>query len=66
MSIKEIPALVEKAKIMKSPKSSSRVVKPQIVGGPSRSEPIYENKNKSYYRPQFFRSEGPTHFSITT
>ena len=59
MSIRDFPALVEKAKVVESLKSSSRISKPQ-VGGPSRSTPKYEDKKKPYSRPQSFRSGGPT------
>ena len=59
MSIRDFPALVEKAKVVESLKSSSKLAKPQ-VGGPSRSTPKYEDKKKPYSRPQSFRSGGPT------
>ena len=59
MSIRDFPVLVEKAKVVESLKSSSRLSKPQ-VGGPSRSTPKYEDKKKPYSRPQSFRSGGPT------
>jgi len=38
MSIKEFPALVEKAKVMENLKNSSKVDKPWMVGGPSKSK----------------------------
>jgi len=59
MSIRDFLALVEKAKVVESLKSSSRLAKPQ-VGGPSRSTPKYEDKKKPYSRSQYFRSGGPT------
>jgi len=59
MSIRDFPALVEKAKLVESLKSSRRLAKPQ-VRGPSRSTPKYEDKKKPYSKPQSFRSGGPT------
>ena len=58
MSIRDFPALVEKAKVVESLKSSSRLAKPQ-VGGPSKSMPKYEDRKKSYFRPQSYSSERP-------
>jgi len=60
MSIRELPALVEKAKMVESLKSSRRAIRPQMVGGPSRSTPKYEDKKTPYSRPQSFRSGGST------
>jgi len=56
MSIREFPTLVEKAKVVKILKSSSRAIGPQMVGGPSRSTPKYEDKKKPYSKPQSFKS----------
>ena len=39
MSIREFPTLLEKAKVVESLKSSSRAIRPQMVGGTSRSTP---------------------------
>jgi len=58
MSIREFPALVEKAKMLENLKNSGKVVKPQIVRGPSKSIPRYEDKKKPYSRPQSFSSGG--------
>ena len=58
LSIREFPALVEKAKMVENLKNSSKVAKPQMVGGPSKSRPRYEDKKKPYSRPQYFSSGG--------
>jgi len=59
MSIRNFPALVEKAKVVDSLKSSSRLAKP-LVGGPSnKSMPKYEDRKKPYFRPQSYSSGRP-------
>jgi len=58
MSIRDFPALVEKAKVVESLKNSSRLAKPQ-VGGPSKSIPKYEDRKKPYFRPQSYNSGKP-------
>jgi len=58
LPIREFPALVEKAKVVENLKNSSKVTKPQMVGGPSKSRPRYEDKKKPYSRPQSFNSGG--------
>jgi len=60
MSIRNFPALMEKAKVVESMKSNSRAIRPQMVRGPSISTPKYEDKRKPYFIPQSFRSGGPT------
>jgi len=55
MSIRDFPALVEKAKVVEILKSSSRLAKPQ-VGGPSKSMPKYEDRKKPYFGPQSYTS----------
>jgi len=64
MSIRDFPALVEKAKVVESLKNISRLAKPQ-VGGPSKSMPKYEDRKKPYFRPQSYRrpnSQSPPSF----
>ena len=58
MSIREFSVLVEKAKVVENLKNSGKVVKPQMVGGPSKSRPRYEDKKKPYSRPQSLSSGG--------
>jgi len=58
MSIRDFPALVEKAKVVERLKNSSRLAKPQ-VGGPSKSMPKYEDKKKPYFIPQSYSSGRP-------
>ena len=58
LSIREFPALGEKAKVVESLKNSSKVAKPQMIGGPSKSRPRYEDKKRPYSRPQSFSSGG--------
>jgi len=43
LSIREFSVLVEKAKVVENLKNSGKVVKPQMVGGPSKSRPRYED-----------------------
>ena len=62
MSIRDFPALVEKAKVVESLKNSSKLAKPQ-VGGPSKSMTKYEDKKKHYFRPQSYSSERPSSHS---
>jgi len=50
MFISEFLALVEKAKVVEGPQ----------VEGPSRSKPKYGDKMERYYRPQSYRSGGPS------
>ena len=57
-SIREFPALVEKANMVENLKNSGKVVKPQMVGGHFKSRPRYENKKKPYSRPQSFGGGG--------
>ena len=59
MSIIDFPPLVEKAKVVESLKSSSRLAKPQ-VGGPSKSMPKYEDRKKPYFRPQSYSCGRPS------
>jgi len=54
LSIREFPALVEKAKVVENLENNGKVVKPQMVGGPSKSRPRYEDKKKPYSRTQSF------------
>jgi len=58
LSIREFPALMEKAKVVENLKNSGKVVKPLMVGGPSNSRLRYEDKKKSYSRLQCFSSGG--------
>ena len=58
LSIREFPALVEKAKVVENLKNSGKVVKPQTVGGPSKSRLRYEDRNKPYSKPQSFSGGG--------
>ena len=48
-------SIMEKTKVVESLKISSRLAKPQ-VGGPSKSMPKYEDRKKSYFRPQSYSS----------
>jgi len=59
MSIRDFLALVEKAKVVESLKSTSRLPKPQ-VRGPSKSMPKYEDRKKPYLRPQSYSSGRPS------
>ena len=68
MSIRDFLALVEKAKVVESLKSSSKLAKHQ-VGGPSKSMPKYEDRKKPYFRPQFYssgrtNSQSPPNFKV--
>ncbi|XP_068504045.1 uncharacterized protein [Phaseolus vulgaris] len=58
MSIRDFHALVEKEKVVKSLKNSSKLAKPQ-VGGPSKRMPKYEDKKKLYFIPQSYSSGRP-------
>jgi len=58
MSIRDFLATVEKAKVVESLKSSSRLAKPQ-VRGPSKNMPKYEDRKKPYFRPQSYSSGRP-------
>ena len=56
MSIRDFPALVEKAKVVESLKNSSRLAK----GGPSKRMPKYEDRKKPYFKPQSYSSGRPS------
>jgi len=58
MSIRDFSALVEKAKVVENLNNSSKVAKPQMVGGPFKSKSRYEDKKKPYSRSQSFSSGG--------
>ena len=49
---------MEKTKVVENLKSISKVVKPHMVGRPSKSKQRYEDKKKPYSRPHSFISEG--------
>jgi len=56
----EIPCSSGEGKGGEELKICSRAIKPQMVEGPYTSTPKYEDKNKPYSGPQFFRSGGLT------
>jgi len=62
LSIKEFPALVEKARVMEKLKAKVEAQQrsQQKVGGPSRSTSRHDDRRKPYSRPQ---PQGPRRFS---